>query len=127
MSRLTQARRWAIQEQHKGAAAMTEEAITPEEARTALEVLAMKRGIQLMPDNVAGRPVAPPISYDPKTDRFSVVGRSIADGKKREIWFPGGIVAGAVDYARLLAGRPGKQLHRRTVKQRRAANARGLR
>lgn len=104
---------------------MTEDAVTPEEARTALEAIAKQLGVQLMPDNVNGRAMQPAINYDARADHFVVIGRSIADGKKRELTVYGETVAKAVRVARALRGTPGKALRRRSVKERRARQVAG--
>lgn len=118
MSRLTQARRWAVQEQRRGAAPMTEHSITPEEARTGLEAIVMQMGCQMMPDNVDGKPMQPMVNYDPRTDQFKVLARRTEDGKKVELTVYGETVAKTVRAARMIRGTI-KPLRRRNVKERR--------
>jgi hypothetical protein len=124
VSRLTQARRWSVQEQRRGAAPMTENAITPEEARTALEAVVMQLGRSIVPDNVRGRPMQPAVNYDPRSDRFTVLARRTSDGVLEELTVYGETVAKTVMAARMLRGTV-KPLRRRTLAERRRARARG--
>lgn len=99
MSRFTGQRRWSVIAKKQKLAAMTEHAITPDEARTALLAIVLQ----------AGRVFERMSGYDFSTDRFSVVCRN-QDGKLEDVTVFGETVAKVVFALRTMVG--AKQLKR---------------
>jgi hypothetical protein len=102
MSRLTHPRRWAVQSKRNKLAPMTEDGITPDEARSAVHAIVMQTGCTL--ERVH--------EYDPRSDRFQVVARREVDNKLMDVEIPGETVARVVRAGRLMAGRGLKALKR---------------
>jgi hypothetical protein len=111
MSRFTPQRRWAAQQKRKRVALMTENGITPDEAREALTAIMLQAGVV----------VEKILDYCPLRDRFIVEGRrdwfydadgNLAGGKLVQCTVYGETVAKTVKKARDLAGTLGKPLIR---------------
>jgi hypothetical protein len=93
VSRFTNPRRWAAQAKRKKFAAMTENAITPDEAYAAMNAIVLQTGHEL--ERV--------YDYDYRKDVFRVVARS-TENKLIDILVRGETVAKTVAAARTLAG-----------------------
>jgi hypothetical protein len=91
MSRQTQGRRWSTLLRRKKAALMTENGITPEEARTAVNAIVLQTGHTV--ERVSG--------YEPKSDTFTVCVRD-SDKKLSDMVIYGETVARTVKAARKL-------------------------
>lgn len=102
MSRFTHQRRWAAQSRRKRVAPMTENSITPDEAREALTAICLQPGCVLERVN----------EYDPRKDVFRCEARREVDGKLIEILVRGETVARTVKRAREMASTFGKPLLR---------------
>lgn len=94
-------RRWAAFSKREGAQRQTEDEITPDEARAAINALLIPVGCM----------VADIYGYDYNTDKYNV--RAVnADGKVFDTQIPGEYVGDVVDLSRTLLNTKGKALIR---------------
>lgn len=99
MSRFTQSRRWAVDHRRDRRGQISENDITPEEARAALHAVCIQ----------CGHVFEDLLEYDPARDVFRLEARD-QDGALRDMKVPGGVVAQVVVAARLLSARQGHGL-----------------